>query len=462
MTLSHPKKKKHPPNNRELRQVSTVVSRSSYRVFRTLAWYESTRTIDWGACLVVWVTSVWGLDPFHLVLDFKSIHEMAAIGLVDIPPEIQLQIAEFAETQDLNALSLTSRSLRSIAQSMLFENFQIDLKTGLRGLVDNLLANPRICAAIRFLVIHGWHPSCNHEELLSHTQKMLPKMVGLRKVSIEEVDLSKAFLDAVLGIAANKPLKISLEWNEYPYGVIPMPHTPLQISHLDLRVDLPSLEFFRSMLHASATTLTGLRIVVTRGDLERLADVNLPFLHDLSFLFRIGCKDLMTSAAAFITAQKSIKKLELRGSLHPLPPIPLNALPNALPNLRELIASPKLVNQLVPGQPVEAIEVIFSYHEGDQDQDWFGEEVTQSTARVRMLRIPIFKAAALDTRMVKRMVAMVPFLEDLWLPVFDDVSWSFCSITKTWAAHFPLGPQCRRSPHFTQLPQEPRLQAGSS
>jgi len=393
---------------------------------------------------------------------------MASIGLLDIPPEIQLQIAEFAETQDLKVLSLTSRSLCSIAQSMLFETLRIDLRTGLRGLVDNLLANPRICAAIRFLVIHGWPPLRNHEELLSHTQKMLPEMIGLREVSIEQVDLSKAFLNAVLGIAANKPLQISLGWNTYPYSVIPMPHTPLQISHLVLRVDLLSLELFRSMLHASATTLTGLRIVVTRGDLERLADVNLPFLHDLSFLFIIGSEDLMTSAAAFITAQKSIKKLELRGSVCPLPPIPPNALPNALPNLRELIASPKLVNQLVPGQPVEAIEVIFLYHKGEQDQDWFGEEVTQSTARVRMLRIPIFKAAALDTRMVKRMVAMVPFLEDLWLPVCDDVSWSFCSITKTLAAHFPSDRQCRRrpqrrrSPHFTQVPQEPRLRAGSS
>ena len=387
---------------------------------------------------------------------------MAAIALLIIPPEIQLQIAEFAETQDLNALSLSSRSLRSIAQSMLFETLQIDLKTGLRGLVDNLLANPRICAAIRFLVMNGWHPLRNHEELLSHTQKLLPKMVGLRKVSIEVVDLSKAFLDAVLGIAANKPLQISLEWNEYPCGVIPVPHTPLQISHLNLRVDLPSLEFFRSMLHVSAATLTGLRIVVKRGDLERLADVNLPFLHDISFLFIIGCKDLMTSAAAFITAQKSIKKLELMGSLHPLPPIPPNALPNALPNLRELIASPKLVNQLVPGRPVEVIEVIISYHEGNQGQDWFGEEVTQSTARVRMLRIQYFKAAVLDTRMVKRVVAILPFLENLWLPVFDDVSWSFRSITKTLAAHLPSAPQCRRSPHFTQVPQEPRPPAGSS
>ena len=70
---------------------------------------------------------------------------MVAIGLLDIPPEIQLQIAEFAETpQTLKALSVTSRSLRSIAQSILFKKLRIDIGTelGLRGSVDDLLANP--------------------------------------------------------------------------------------------------------------------------------------------------------------------------------------------------------------------------------------------------------------------------------------------------------------------------------
>jgi len=84
------------------------------------------------------------------------IHKTAAIGLLNIPPEIQLQIAEFVETrQTLRALSVTSRSLRSIAQSMLFENLEINLGKELRGSVDDLLANPRICAAIRFLRLRG-------------------------------------------------------------------------------------------------------------------------------------------------------------------------------------------------------------------------------------------------------------------------------------------------------------------
>jgi len=38
-----------------------------------------------------------------------TIHKMVAIGLLDIPPEIQLQIAEFVETrQTLKALSVIS------------------------------------------------------------------------------------------------------------------------------------------------------------------------------------------------------------------------------------------------------------------------------------------------------------------------------------------------------------------
>jgi len=112
------------------------------------------------------------------------IHKTAAIGLLNIPPEIQLQIAEFTETrQTLRALSVTSRSLRSIAQPMLFENLEINLGKELRGSVDDLLANPRICAAIRFLMLrgmlfHGSAPPRRDEEQLSLIQKLLPEMVG--------------------------------------------------------------------------------------------------------------------------------------------------------------------------------------------------------------------------------------------------------------------------------------------
>ena len=87
----------------------------------------------------------------------KSVQKMVAIGLLDIPPEIHLQIAEFVETRrSLKALSVTSRSLRSIAQSKLFERLEIDIATGLRGSVDDLLANPRLCPAIRAFAGTSW------------------------------------------------------------------------------------------------------------------------------------------------------------------------------------------------------------------------------------------------------------------------------------------------------------------
>jgi len=81
---------------------------------------------------------------------------MAAIGLLDIPPEIQLQIAESVEThQALKALSVTSRSLRSIAQSILFETLEIDLGTELRGSIDDLLANPRMPPFVFWYLVEG-------------------------------------------------------------------------------------------------------------------------------------------------------------------------------------------------------------------------------------------------------------------------------------------------------------------
>jgi hypothetical protein len=354
---------------------------------------------------------------------------MVATGLLDVPPEIQLQIAEFSDScQTLKALSVTSRSLRSIAQSMLFEKLRIHLISETRGSICDLLANPRICATIRFLELRGQHlfgetPPRNDEEKLSLVKKTLPEMVGLRKMSIYQVNLSKEFLDAFLGIAANIPLQIALDWNIYAYDVIPTAHTPLQISYLHFGsaiVGDPSLEFYRSMLHASAATLTGLNMCVHRDGITELVDIDLPVLDDLTLMIATKSEVSRTSAAAFLTAQRAIRKLYLRGKFYPFPPIP----PNALPNLRELEAPTKLINQLVPGRPVKAIDISCTQGCG---QDWLGEEVAQSTARVRILRaymIPII----FDTQIVRRLVRILPFLESLLLPVFDSVSEPFARL----------------------------------
>src|SRR5258706_4640389 len=98
------------------------------------------------------------------------------------------------------------------------------------------------------------------------------------------------------------------------------------------------------MFHASATTLTGLNMRADGDGLMKLADVDLPFLHDLTLLITTENEVSRTSVAAFITAQRTIRKLDLRGKVRPLPPIP----PDALPDLRELNAATELVNQLVP------------------------------------------------------------------------------------------------------------------
>jgi hypothetical protein len=353
---------------------------------------------------------------------------MVAIGLLDIPPEMQLQIAKFAQTrQTLKALSVISRSLRSIAQSILFEKLRMDLGWGLRGSIDDLLANPRICAAIRFLELRGdplfiTDPPRNYEEDLSLIKKFLPEMVRLRKVSILRVHLSKDFLDVFLRIAANIPLQITLDGNIYPYDVISTAHIPLQVSYLhfvDAVVNNPSLEFYRSMLHASATTLTGLYMRVDGDGIIKLTDINLPFLHDLTLLIAPENEVSRTRVAAFLTTQRTIRKLDLRGIIRSFPPIP----PNALPNLRELKASTELVNRLVPGRPVKVIEVSYTQR---HDQNWLGEEVAQSTARVRNLRVH-FSTVLLDTRMVKR-IMILPSLESLWLPVFDYVSGHFARL----------------------------------
>ena len=350
---------------------------------------------------------------------------MVAIGLLDIPPEIQLQVAEFVATgQALKALSVTSRSLRCVAQTVLFKTFRVNLDNELTGSTDDLLANPRICAAIRQLCLRGSHFTSttsphNHEEKLSLVEKLLPAMIGLRAVRIYQVRLSRAFMDAFLEVAANIRLKVSLSRNKYPPGTNPTLHTSLRIYRLRLIAfpnvsDHASHDFFRSVLRASATTLTELITDIHEDQLMGLDDINLPYLHDLTLWVPNNNEVSRTSATAFVIAQRTIRKLELRGESGPLPAIP----PDALPNLRRLSASTELINQLVPGRPVEAIDV------RRKGRNWFGEEVARSTAGVRKLRVR-FNIGMLDLIMLERAVAILPSLESLWLPVFDDVCGPF-------------------------------------
>ena len=344
---------------------------------------------------------------------------MAAIGLLDIPPEIQFQIAEFVETsKTLKALSVTCRSLHSIAQSLLFEIFRIDLGIPLKGSIDDLLANPQICAAIRDLEVGRFSLIHNNNEQLSLIQRLLPKLVRLRQVLIYRVTLSTAFTSSLLEIAAKIPLSFKLGSNVYPSGISSMSNAPLRISHLSLGLfDQPSLDFYRTVFRASAATLTKLNVTIDGDGLMQLADIDLPCLHTLMLLITGEYEISRKSAVAFLTVQRATRKLDLRGKVCPLPPLP----PSALPDLRELRGPTEVVNQLVPGRPVEVIEVSTSR---GSDRDWFGEEVTRSTTRVRKLRVHP-KDAILKTRMVKRMVTITPYLESLWLSVLADVSSPF-------------------------------------
>jgi hypothetical protein len=354
---------------------------------------------------------------------------MVATGLLDIPPEIQLQVAELAKTrQNLKALSLTCSSLRSIAQSLLFARLRLNTGEGIRGPVIDLLANPQICSSIRVLRLTSRYPSTpilprSDEENLSIIKKFLPEMVGLKAVKVYRVKLSREFMDGLLETAAIIPLRVKLDSNIYPSGRCPKLNTPTRISHLHLGDDVPyhpSTKFYRFLLRASAITLKELYLTVDGDRLERLADIDLPFLDYLTLFIREGNEASLSSATAFLAVQRTIRKLVFKGRLAPLRELPSDA----LPNLRELSGSSELINQLVPGRPVEVIEITFRPGVG---LDWLGEEVARSTARIRRLEVHQI-TATLEERPLKHVVAILPSLESLWLSVSNFVSGSFVPV----------------------------------
>jgi hypothetical protein len=349
---------------------------------------------------------------------------MVVIGLLDMPPEIKLQIAEFLEERPaLKALSVTSRSLCGIAQSVLFRTFLIDLENGPWDSIGDFLANPRICVAIRSLVLHGRcpkrsNPPRNNEEKLLLVKELLPKMVGLREVVIYQVHLSGMFMDGFLEMAAKIPLdSVYLSSNTIPPGVCATPNAPLRISNLDLATNYgnPATNLYLPLLRASSATLTTLSIWANGDVLMALAGIELPLLCNLTLYEVRGNEMSGVSAADFIAAQWAIEKLYVHGEVGPLPP-------GTLPNLQELDASIEWVKQLVPGRPVEEITIRPS--QTGNDHDWCWEEIAKSTAVVRKLYLDAGVVnGILNVGMVEKTVTKFPFLEILGLSLHDDVRW---------------------------------------
>jgi hypothetical protein len=147
---------------------------------------------------------------------------MVAIGLTGLPLEIQLEIAQLAKKrQALKALSLTCRSLRNTVLSVLFEKVRLYTEWWFRGSINDLLANPQICASIRFLWLGSSEedPSHGYGEYLLGLRKRLPELFRLRAVEIDQVDLSKELIDAFLETASRIPLRVHLVKNTYPLEI---------------------------------------------------------------------------------------------------------------------------------------------------------------------------------------------------------------------------------------------------
>ena len=320
---------------------------------------------------------------------------MAATSLLDMPPEIQLQIAEVAQSnQAMKALSITCRRLRNIAQSVLFQMLSIQLGKRQRGSIDDLLANPRICASVRVLRIHSssWPPSERFHGLeaedLPPFKNLLLEMVGLRGLKMVNVNLSGVLLDAFLEIAAKVPLIVYLNIDSYPpisggtvggtvgeaFHTPPAPTLPLRISELDVSIYLTQPGLHQFLLRATASTLTRLDLAIYEDILMKFEGISLPSLSKLVLFVRTPDRVPITNGAGFIAAQRTITLLFLDGDIG-LPPFP----PDALPNLRTISGPTKLLRTLIPGRPVERICV---YSRQADDPGWLKEEIAQSTAPV--------------------------------------------------------------------------------
>ena len=308
-----------------------------------------------------------------------------AISLPDMPPEIQLQIAEFAQSkQAMNALSITCRRLCRIAQSVLFKTLFIHLSMESRGLFSGLLANPRLCASVRLLrlVSKYWVNGLAHrygEGTLSLCKNLLPRLVGLRTLHMYDVDLMAGLLETFLEIAANISLTVYLGGigRTDTAALLPARTVSLRISRFSICIYNTDLDYspFLFLLRASATALTVLDLSLYRDELMRFEGIVLPSLRKLFLHLQTPFCYPSKKGAGFIAAQRGITWLFLDGDIdiHPFPP-------DALPNLRTLCAPTRFIKTLISGRPVG---VIYAQRDGQVNEPgWPKEEIAQSRASI--------------------------------------------------------------------------------
>ena len=281
--------------------------------------------------------------------------------LAQLPYEIVDHIIGYLDFKDVRSIARVCSAFRVPAQLRLFRsiysisNFSRDFPDH----IASILSSPHLLQCVSHLVVidfpHMRLSSRSLHSLWSH----LPIMHRLRHMDIHvQSDDCLTMLSTPESLGLVRKLTLSLSSGLAPDLLIS--DDPLPVHDLELWVKASNTELATRFIQKCSQSLRKLHLSIT----DTIPSLPLlPHLYDFSLrsVNHRGNDPDLVPLFPFLHQHPTITRIILGSefTLTVQPP------PTLLPNLRFLSATPAIIEQLVPGRPVNEIHTEYSSHVGD-------------------------------------------------------------------------------------------------
>jgi hypothetical protein len=347
-----------------------------------------------------------------------------------LPNELLVVIVEHCDQKTRKNLSLVSRRLRNPSQRTIFKRLYIPspiskpivarfaVEGG--GHLPEVIQNDRLLSYIQTLVICQGkmyhHLGVNSLELLFAA---LHQMQPLRDIKLFDIPFTTTVLDRLCEVLSTRLYNVELWSCSYPADYTAQhAHAALKIHKLMLVLDfidgeLPpaAIKALVSIIERSLSSITSLNVSQGLGILAYLG--TMPRLTSLNIL--LGSPRNDEGLRNFLVANPQLVEFALDGSSYDLPCLP----PSALPNLRTIRGTAKLIQHLLPGRPVAKVEIC-----QESKYRFMGDglrALSRSTAPIVELTLHLHYYFTHLHEILDTVVEVVPRLEIIWLSFHAEV-----------------------------------------
>jgi len=291
-----------------------------------------------------------------------------------LPNELLVAIVEYCDQYTRKNLSLVSRRLRHPSQCVVFKTVYIrspKFETSVPrfaveggGHLPEVMQNDRLLSYIQTIVISTGGAS-HYEEMntIEPLFTVLHQMPSLRDIRLVCIPFTTTMLDRLCKVLSTRLCNVELWRCSYPADYT-IQQTALKIHSLGLALERESIDIAppptttkalvaiieKSLSSISSLSLisrlsmsSGLGVLTYLGAMPRLASLNIQLLFDRND----------QGLRKFLAANPQIVEFTLDWHFYELPVLP----PSTLPNVRTIRASAELIQHLLPGRPVTAVEI---------------------------------------------------------------------------------------------------------